>query len=76
MKANIYAFPYNQGWQYGTVRSEFAYYVPRTLNHTVPYRYHYKKGVPYLLAKIETHRTVLVFLILTRGGVLEELFLN
>ena len=22
----------NQGWQYGTVRSRFAYYVPRTLN--------------------------------------------
>ena len=45
-----------------TVRSEFAYYVPRTLNRTsvpyfssifeayrtdVPYQYHYKKGVPY-----------------------------
>ena len=27
-----------QGWQYGTVRSEFAYYVPGTLNRTsVPY---------------------------------------
>ena len=27
-----------QGWQYGTIRSEFAYYVPRTLNRTsVPY---------------------------------------
>ena len=25
-----------QGWQYGTVRSEFAYYVPRTFNRTVP----------------------------------------
>ena len=25
-----------QGWQYGTVRSEFAYYVPCTLNRTVP----------------------------------------
>ena len=24
------AQPDNQGWQYGTVRSEFAYYVPRT----------------------------------------------
>ena len=28
--------PQNQGWQYGTVRSEFAYYVPRNLNRTVP----------------------------------------
>ena len=27
---------HDQGWQYGTVRSEFAYYVPRTLNRTVP----------------------------------------
>ena len=25
-----------QGWQYATVRSEFAYYVPRTFNRTVP----------------------------------------
>ena len=25
-----------QGWQYGTVPSEFAYYVPLTLNGTVP----------------------------------------
>ena len=53
---------HKQGWQYGTVRSEFAYYVPRTLNRTsvshfssifeayrtdVPYQYHHKKGVPY-----------------------------
>ena len=27
--------PGHQGWHYGTVRSEFAYYVPRTLNRTV-----------------------------------------
>ena len=27
---------YCQGWQYGAVRSEFAYYVPRTLNRTIP----------------------------------------
>ena len=43
----------NQGWQYGTVRSEFAYYVPCP--------YYSKKGVPYqrnlLLAKIEAYRT-------------------
>ena len=25
-----------QGWQYGTVRLEFVYYVPLTLNRTVP----------------------------------------
>ena len=25
----------SQGWQYGTVRLEFAYYVSRTLNRTV-----------------------------------------
>ena len=52
----------NQGWHYGTVRSEFAYYVPRTLNRTnvpylssifepyrieVLYSYHYKKNVPH-----------------------------
>ena len=28
--------PSYKGWQYGTVRSEFAYYVPRILNRTVP----------------------------------------
>ena len=26
----------NQEWQYGAVRLEFAYYVPGTLNRTVP----------------------------------------
>ena len=26
----------DQGWQYGTVPSEFAYYVSRTLNRTTP----------------------------------------
>ena len=47
-----------QGGQYGTVRSEIAYYVPRTLNRIVPaYRTSVqflkrtipvtKKGVPY-----------------------------
>ena len=34
-----------QGWHYGTVRSEFAYYVPRTLNHTVPA---YRTSVQFL----------------------------
>ena len=69
-----------QGWQYGMVRSEFAYYVPCILNltsvpyfrsifeayHTnVPFQYHYKKGIPYFLAKIEAYCTVLPFLLLT-----------
>ena len=44
-----------QGWQYGTVRSEFACYVPRTLNRTVPaYRtlvQFLKHTVPELLQK-------------------------
>ena len=40
----------NQRWQYGTVRSEFAYYVPHILNRTVP-TYHtsvqvLKRSVP------------------------------
>ena len=54
----------NQGWQYGTVRSEFAYYVPRTLNRTVLTcrtrtitKKAYRTSVPYFLAKIEAYRT-------------------
>ena len=46
---------WDQGWQYGTVRSEFAYYVPRTLNPTVPaYRTSFqflKRTVPVPLQK-------------------------
>ena len=56
---------WNQGWQYGTVRSEFAYYVPRTLNRTVLTsrtrtitKKAYRTSVPYFLAKIEAYRTV------------------
>ena len=55
-----------QGWQYGTVRSEFAYYVPRALNRTVLTsrtrtitKKAYRTSVPYFLAKIEAYRTVL-----------------
>ena len=53
-----------QGWQYGTVRSEFAYYVPRTLNRTVLTsrtitKKAYRTSVPYFLAKIEAYRTIL-----------------
>ena len=47
-----------QEWQYGTVRSEIAYYVPRTLNHTVPaYRtsvQFLKRTVPVPLQKRRT----------------------
>ena len=48
----------NQGWKYGTVRSEFAYYAPRTLNRTVPaYRTSVqvlKRTVPVPLQKRRT----------------------
>ena len=43
-----------QGWQYGTVRSEFAYYVPRTLNRTVPA---YHTSVKFLKRTISWYRT-------------------
>ena len=59
---------YNQGWQYGTVRSEFAYYVPHTFNRTAPtYRTStitkkaYRTSVSYFLAKIEAYRSVLTY---------------
>ena len=44
----------DQGWQYGTVRSEFAYYVPRTLNRTVPA---YRTSVQFLKRTVPTYRT-------------------
>ena len=43
-----------QGWQYGTVRSEFAYYVPRTLNRTAPA---YRTSVQFLKRTVPTYRT-------------------
>ena len=43
-----------QGWHYGTVRSEFAYYVPRTFNRTVPA---YRTSVQFLKRTIPTYRT-------------------
>ena len=50
---------------YGKVRSEFAYYVPHTLNRTVLTsrtrtitKKAYRTSVPYFLAKIEAYRTV------------------
>ena len=44
----------NQGWQYGTLRSEFAYYVLRTLNRTVPA---YRTSVQFLKRTVPTYRT-------------------
>ena len=56
-----------QGWQYGTVGSKFAYFVPRTLNRTVPaYRtlvQFLKRRLPYLRTvpvPLQTRRTVLL----------------
>ena len=46
--------PCVQGWQYGTVRSEFAYYVPRTLDRTVPA---YRTSIQFLKRTVPTHRT-------------------
>ena len=43
-----------QGWQYGTVRSEFAYYVPLTLNRTVPA---YRTSFQFLKRTKPTYRT-------------------
>ena len=44
----------NQGRQYGTVRLEFVYYVPRTLNRTVPA---YRNSVQFLKRTVPTYRT-------------------
>ena len=46
--------PVSQGWQYGTVRSEFAYYVLRSLNHTVPA---YRTSVQFLKRTVPEYRT-------------------
>ena len=46
--------PYWQGWQYGTVRSELAYYVPRFLNRTVLV---YRTSVQFLKRTVPTYRT-------------------
>ena len=40
-----------QRWQYGTVRLEFAYCVPRTLNRTVPA---YRSSVQFLKRTVPT----------------------
>ena len=45
---------HKQGWQYGKVHSEFAYYVPRTLNRTVPA---YRTSVQFLKRTVPTYRT-------------------
>ena len=45
---------YGQGWQYGTVRSEFAYYVPCTLNCTILV---YRTSVQFLKRAVPTYHT-------------------
>ena len=45
---------HDQGWQYATVRSEFAYCVPRTLNRTVSA---YRNSVQFLERTVPTYRT-------------------
>ena len=46
--------PCYQGWPYGTVRSEFACYVPSTLNRTAPA---YRTLVQFLKRTVPTYRT-------------------
>ena len=50
-----------QGWQYGTVRSEFAYYVPGTFNRTVPA---YRTSVQSLKRTVPTFRTLVRYVFL------------
>ena len=45
---------HSQEWQYSTVRTEFAYYVPRTLNCTVPA---YRTSVQFLKRTVPTYHT-------------------
>ena len=45
---------HHQGWQYSTIRSEFAYDVPRTFNRTVPA---YRTSVQFLKRTIPTYPT-------------------
>ena len=49
----MYFCGHEQRWQYGTVRSEFAYYVPWTLNRTVPA---YRTSVQFLKRTIPYQR--------------------
>ena len=62
----VFRLSRNQGWQYGTEHSEFAYYVPRTLNHT---------SVPHFLEKlrrtVSTYRTALPFMAETPTVILQ-----
>ena len=44
----------DQGWQYDTVRLEFVYYVPRTMNRTVPA---YRTLVQFLKRTVPTYQT-------------------
>ena len=47
-------FDSTSAWQYRTVHSEFAYYVPRILNRTVPA---YRTSVQRLKRTVPTYRT-------------------
>ena len=51
----IFDLSCSQGWQYGTVRSEFAYYEPRTFNCSVPA---YRTSVQFLKRTVPTYRTL------------------
>ena len=45
-----------QGWRYGTVRSEFAYYVPRNLNSTVT-AHRRPTSIQFLKRTVPAYRT-------------------
>ena len=45
---------FEQGWQYGTVCLEFAYYISRTLSRTIPA---YHTSVQFLKRTVPTYRT-------------------
>ena len=53
-KTNLILRPFQQGWQYDTVRLKFAYNVPLTLNRTVPA---YRTSVQFLEGTVPTYRT-------------------
>ena len=49
MPYNVPERSFEQGLQYGTIRSELAYYVPRTLHRTVPA---YRTSVQFLKSSV------------------------
>ena len=54
LQKHLFMSSEDQGQQYRKVRSEFAYYVPRTLNCTVPA---YRTSVQYF----EAYRTLVPY---------------